>query len=317
MDKPFRTIDEQIRILQSRGVETDSDTAFVLGREGYYSVVNGYKDLFLDREATRDAGCDTYAEGTTFSDIYRLFTFDRDLRLTMFRYFAEAEAALKTACAYEISRAHPNEVEPYLDPRNYRQERSYNKRVKRFVDELDGILHPKPHSGRLFKREYIEHYALRHDGVPLWVLTNFLMLGQTFKLYEYQTESMRNAIAKNFSEMYTWTHREKKRISEKRLRLAYDHIKDFRNICAHDERLFCARVSPSSDISFAAMMADLELVLTGTEHAKMLRNVMLLLTDLVSDIDVNHARMVTEAMGITDFAATFAPTIAALERYVQ
>ena len=51
MDKPFKSIDEQIAILDSRGVETDSDTAAALMREGYYSIVNGYKDPFIDRDA--------------------------------------------------------------------------------------------------------------------------------------------------------------------------------------------------------------------------------------------------------------------------
>lgn len=309
MDKPFKTIGEQIEILKSRGVLTDTQTPEVLMREGYYSVINGYKDLFLDTKA----GADIYAVGTSFSDIYRLFTFDRDLRLTMFRYFAEAEAALKTMCAYKISEAHPNEVEPYLNPANYRQERGYRRRVEDYIDDLRRILHRHPYESGSFRRQYIEHYALNHDGVPLWVLTNFLMLGQAFKLYEFQPESMRNQIAKGFSELYSHTHVNPKRIGERRLRLAYDHIKDFRNICAHDERLFCARVSPSSDISFAAMLDDLELVLTREEHSRMLREVLVLVTGLVGDLDASHAVMVTEAMGIVDLGATFAPTIASLQ----
>lgn len=46
MDKPFKSIDEQIAILESRGLECDNSTRLVLEREGYYPVVNGYKDLF-------------------------------------------------------------------------------------------------------------------------------------------------------------------------------------------------------------------------------------------------------------------------------
>lgn len=51
MDKPFKTVDEKIAILESRGVQTDADTVYMLRQEGYYSIVNGYKDLFLDRSA--------------------------------------------------------------------------------------------------------------------------------------------------------------------------------------------------------------------------------------------------------------------------
>ena len=67
-----------------------------------------------------------------------------------------------------------------------------------------------------------------------------MTLGQTFKFYCYQTESMRNKIAKGFAVLYELSYGEKINVSPRRLTQAYDHIKDFRNICAHEER------SPSS-----------------------------------------------------------------------
>ena len=47
MDKPFKTIGEQLEILASRGVTITPDAEEALLREGYYSIVNGYKDLYL------------------------------------------------------------------------------------------------------------------------------------------------------------------------------------------------------------------------------------------------------------------------------
>lgn len=50
-DKPFRTVEEQVAILKSRGisfVDEKQAEAFLL-RENYYAVVNGYKDAFLDK----------------------------------------------------------------------------------------------------------------------------------------------------------------------------------------------------------------------------------------------------------------------------
>ena len=48
MDKPFKTIEQQMAILRSRNMDVDPAYAGVLKREGYYSVVNGYKALFLE-----------------------------------------------------------------------------------------------------------------------------------------------------------------------------------------------------------------------------------------------------------------------------
>lgn len=100
MDKPFKTIEEQVELLEARGVATDDDTPEVLLREGYYSVVNGYKAPFIDKEKTESAKDDRYLPGTSFADIYALFMFDRELRMLFFKYFAIAEEALKTASAY-------------------------------------------------------------------------------------------------------------------------------------------------------------------------------------------------------------------------
>lgn len=85
-DKPFLTIEEQVRLLESRGLGVDADTGPTLMREGYYSIVNGYKDPFLDSGKSIEAGEDRYLEGISFSDLYTLFTFDRELRSLTFRY---------------------------------------------------------------------------------------------------------------------------------------------------------------------------------------------------------------------------------------
>lgn len=51
-----------------------------------------------------------------------------------------------------------------------------------------------------YKRDYIRHYENNHDNTPVWILMNYLMLGQAFKVYEFQPESMRNSIAMSFSD---------------------------------------------------------------------------------------------------------------------
>ncbi len=176
------------------------------------------------------------------------------------------------------------------------------------IDDLKKILHKPPYEKLSFKREYIQHYVLNHDEVPLWVLTNFLMLGQMFKFYDFQPESMRNAIAASFSSLYAETHSSSVKISPRRLRLAYDHIKDFRNICAHDERMYCARVSPSKSIRFADMLVDLELVLSRDEFTKAQNDVLNLLSELMKDLGQSRTTRVLDSMGIKSISSTLMPS---------
>lgn len=42
MDKPFKSIGEQIAILESRGLECDNNTQLVLERKGYYPAITSF-----------------------------------------------------------------------------------------------------------------------------------------------------------------------------------------------------------------------------------------------------------------------------------
>lgn len=77
--KPFLTVEEQIELLERRGVSRTEGERCALMREGYYSIINGYKEPFLEPVVTKDDLSDRYKGGTSFDDIFALFTFDRSL----------------------------------------------------------------------------------------------------------------------------------------------------------------------------------------------------------------------------------------------
>ena len=56
--QPFMSVADQVKLLTSRGLATDPRTAWVLEREGYYSVINGYKSPFLDEPKTKETNDD-------------------------------------------------------------------------------------------------------------------------------------------------------------------------------------------------------------------------------------------------------------------
>ena len=79
--KIFKTINEQIDILESRGlIVEDYDRAKeILLRENYF-FLNGYRHLFM-----QNARDDKYIDGTTFDELYGVFTFDRRIRNIFFK----------------------------------------------------------------------------------------------------------------------------------------------------------------------------------------------------------------------------------------
>lgn len=67
----------------------------ILARENYYNVINGYKDLFLASPATPTSE-EIYKPGTTFDEVYALYTFDRELRNIYLKYLLKLENSFKT-----------------------------------------------------------------------------------------------------------------------------------------------------------------------------------------------------------------------------
>jgi abortive infection bacteriophage resistance protein len=292
MDKPFKTYDELMGILSSRGLVLGARTEYLLEREGYYPVVNGYKDPFLSKGHS-----DQYLEGTRFSEIYTLFVMDRHLRVVLFRYITLAEATLKSLSTYQFCERHQDDNEAYLRVDSYRSDRRYPGYVRKYVEELNRIIGRDPEKRPKYMRPYLKHYVDSHDNVPLWVLMNNLSLGQAFRFYDFQPESLRFDIAQRFQSLYDETHHGHRRITHAKLTKAYDHIKDFRNICAHDERLYCARVDKSQSTYFKDVVDDLQMVLSNDQYKSLCADITEQLIKASSDLHVIGLENVLPMMG--------------------
>ena len=77
MRKEFKTLKEQVDILKNRGliIEDELKAEEILLRENYFFIM-GYRHLFM--KSSRES---KFIPGTTFGEIYSLFTFDRNFRI--------------------------------------------------------------------------------------------------------------------------------------------------------------------------------------------------------------------------------------------
>lgn len=299
LHKPYKSLDEQIAILRSRGMIVHDSAAHALRREGYYSIVNGYKDLFLDANLKR-TNEEHYLPGTTFDDLFALFSFDRQLRGLLFEGITQAEASLKAACAHEFTKLHPDEVNPYLIPDNYSQSRRSSamtliNRVFTKILELDGNPHNK---GEYGGKAYIRHCMEDLDGqVPFWVLTNDLSLGQTVWFFQTQTKEVRLAIAESFTALYTDTHAKPRVITIKQLDRIFNRLVFFRNLCAHDERCYCAHYDNRLNESLFQVIHDLQYLLDKSSYIEFAKRITALLDSIMSAIP-QQSKSICKAMGI-------------------
>lgn len=240
MSKKFSTIDEQIKLLNSRGVETDSDTANTLICEGYYSVVNGYKDPFLDEEASKEAEDDRYVSGTRFSDLYSLFLFDRDLREKAFHYLLRVEAIVRTVCVYTFVEYHQGDGD-YLRQDCFATEEEYKRfGLRNYIDNLHKLHNALHEAIDKPKNDAVEHYRKNHGSVPLWVLMNTLTFGNVQHFFNLMKPAEQEIVCERIATLPNKINQGF--ITPKKMRRALDVLVKFRNKCAHDERLYCATV---------------------------------------------------------------------------
>ena len=233
--KEYKTFNQQLTILRNRGmiVPTDGRPKRFLEQENYYNVINGYKDLFLRKDEQGNVIVpEQYLPNTHFNELKALFLFDRELRFLFLKYLLIFENSFKTVIAHEFSRKYPK-ANSYLEIANYRDDDP--KGVLKQISILTKTIHDN-----VGAKGAIKHYIEEYGAVPLWVLVNYLTIGNLSYLYAALKDSEKNVIAKYYSEKYAKQYKTSSilRISSDDMESALKIFNLMRNQCAHDERLY-------------------------------------------------------------------------------
>lgn len=247
------SVDAQIQLLNNRKMSTDEDTQRVLLRHGYYAIINGYKDPFLDKRQSKAKGEDVYKKGTTFNQLYNLYKYDVRLRNLSLLYIAEIESIIKTALAYVFSKNHQEDW-AYLNPENFSNDREAN------LLNLIGILKDRSQDSSYVGNDVL-HYRENHSCVPLWVLSNSLTLGNIWHFYNHLKLSDKNEVCKHIAtNAGHGTYLDPIKIQD-----SIEIILKFRNACAHNERLYCKKLGKQNSIGYANLISATSLFLQQEE----------------------------------------------------
>lgn len=218
MEKTFKTIDEQIEILKSRNIIIDDyDKAYkILSKNNYYYLINGYKDLFIDRASKEEK----YIKNTKLEEIYALYEFDKDLKINFLKYLLLIENEIDSYIAYEFSKVYGHKN--YLIPNNFTNLNFKNNLIDKFINDVNlEIKYQYKNSN-----EMIVHYINKYKYVPLWVLVRVLSFGKISRFYSLMKPKEQNTISKKYN----------LRINE--FKIILHNLTLVRNICAHDEKLY-------------------------------------------------------------------------------
>ncbi len=217
MIKTFKTIDEQIEILKSKGLVIDdiNYAKEVLLRENYF-FVSGYRHLFLKSPKDR-----MFLPGSNFKELYAMFNFDRQIRNIFFKNLLIVENNAKSIFSYQLSKKYGIKEKDYLNPSNFdrsndkiRQVNDLLKKIKRQIRVNGG-----QHSATM-------HYISNYGYVPFWVVVKVLSFGLISELFTIMKKEDQNDIA----EVYN--------ISVDDLIVYLPILANFRNLCAHEDIMY-------------------------------------------------------------------------------
>lgn len=215
--KVFRTIQEQISILESKGLIIDDYlfTEDILIRENYF-FISGYRHLFLKSPKDRN-----FIKGTTFRELYALFNFDRQVRNIVFKNLLIIENNLKSIISYQLSKKYGFREKDYLRPENFTKvpdkQRQLNDTLKKMKRQIR--VNGSQHSAT-------SHYLKNYGYIPLWVVVKVLSFGIVGELYTVMKREDQEEIANIYD------------LSIDNLLTYLPILSNYRNLCAHEDILY-------------------------------------------------------------------------------
>ena len=214
--KIFKTIDEQIEILRSKGmVFEDYDKAReILLRENYF-FLNGYRSPFLMNGTKR------FIEGTTFEELYSLFTFDRFFRNIIFKNVLIVENNYKSIYSYVLSKKYGYKEKDYLNVNNFDRSKEKNRQINDLIRKLKRQIRING-----YQHQATSHYINNYGYIPMWVGVKVLSFGLMSELFTILKEEDRKEISNYYG------------LTPDKIENYMSILANYRNLCAHEDILF-------------------------------------------------------------------------------
>lgn len=263
-DKPFRTYEEQLRLLESRGlIIEDKDLAIhFLQTYSYYDLVNGNLDaLMLTRHP------DKFIANINFADLVQIRIIEDRLKNIFLKQILMIEKTFKTVLSYYIASTFGVDSNDggYLSLSNYSQTstggRIAHKSIRTLKEVRDGdVPHPQG--------EPINHYREDHNHIPPWILVDELTLGET--IYWFKSLN-RNGQENIIKQLFSLGSSHFVSTSQTLFIESIDIMREFRNYFAHNSVL--SQMFSRRELDFSLLQQNLTTnILTDNEFASTRRN---------------------------------------------
>lgn len=107
------------------------------------------------------------------------------------------------------------------------------------------------------------------------------------------------AVAESFTGLYADTHDKPRRITIKRLDGIFNRLVFYRNLCAHDERCYCARYDGRANENVYQAIGDLGYLLDKDDYLELFRRFSTLVARVTSAMP-SRSQAILSAMGVCE-----------------
>lgn len=221
----FYNYDKQLLLLKEKGLLITNDDAAkkILKNFSYYTIINGYKDLFTNKH--------TYITGTRIETLYELHWIDLKLSGILFKYSLVIEKKLKSSVSYLVSNSFGITESEYLKKERYALQKYNMGKYYQLNRKFDDI-----------KRNDIsaKYYNSEYTSIPPWVIVKGMSFGAIKIWYSILRSPHKQLIIQDFNiPNLSMKLDEQLDFFDRILTQVYD----YRNCIAHGNRTFSLEVT--------------------------------------------------------------------------
>lgn len=303
MKREFKTIEEQIEILKSKGLKfkNEENAKHILLRENYYYLTEEYENVFMDLKRSTEKK-DVFMPDTYFEELYAIYNMDREFRNLIFDYINLIETHVKSYVSYTFSKKYG--YKDYLKRENFIEGKKFDKNVNKLLNEIEKNRNRNFKTPGSNEKKYLDENGI----LPLWVLVKAFTFGNITNFYGLMKMQEKEEVAKLYkSNPYSLSQYLKM-------------LNIVRNICAHGDILFNIRtvrrlyesdckeleeleiekkdnkyISGTNDL-FAIIIIIKKLITPG-EFSKMFIKIENILSDVREELDELSFKNLLKSMG--------------------
>ena len=171
--KEFKTIEEQINILENRGMIIDDRNLakIFLSKFNYYRISAYTLTLRKDNH---------FYKNVRFSDIIQIYNFDMELRAALLYILENIEVSMRTYIGYYHAKSFG--ALGYYNKETFNNEEGFYK----FKSDYESAIEKYGD-----KEVFVRHHNTVYDGkFPIWVLVELLTFGSLSRLFKNLTLNM-------------------------------------------------------------------------------------------------------------------------------